>query len=226
MNYLHKDTDESKNKLYDDLFNNQPNGIKYTSLINQEFPIYRGFSEQSIQTSMFDVPDFQFMSQTTKTLWIENNRSSCPELNKLMTNDNPTILNQTIVLSQSQTQSISKSVQYNEDNNSFNHDNDIDSDNENIESDIINPSIDDITDYSENFGLFKRAFDLAGNNVEKHRQLYNYLSNFVIENEINHNDNNDVIANRMHAKTVSISSNKVVNKTNRSNKRKKGCWEL
>ena len=143
-----------------------------------------------------------------------------------MTNDNPTILNQTIVLSQSQTQSISKSVQYNEDNNSFNHDNDIDSDNENIESDIINPSIDDITDYSENFGLFKRAFDLAGNNVEKHRQLYNYLSNFVIENEINHSDNDDVIANRMHTKTVSISSNKVVNKTNRSNKRKKGCWEI
>ena len=48
---------ESKNKLYDDLFNNQPCGIKYTSLINQEFPIYRGFSDQSIQTSMFDVPD-------------------------------------------------------------------------------------------------------------------------------------------------------------------------
>ena len=228
LNYLHNDTEEYKNKLYEDLFNNQPCGIKYTSLINQEFPIYRGFSDQSINTSrMFDVPDFQFMSQTTKTLWIENNRSSCPELHKLMTNHNPTILNQTIVLSQSQTQSITKSIQRNEDNNdSFHGNNDSVNDDESIEFNSINPSTDEITDYSENFGLFKRAFDLAGNNVEKHRQLYNYLSNFVIENEINHSDNDDVIANRMHTKTVSISSNKVVNKTNRSNKRKKGCWEI
>ena len=43
--------------------------------------------------------------------------------------------------------------------------------------------------FTENNGLFKRAFDLAENDVDKHRKLYNMLSDFVIENEISHNDN-------------------------------------
>ena len=46
------------------------------------------------------------------------------------------------------------------------------------------------------------------------------------ENEINHNDNAEVIDNRKNGKIASISPNKVINTTNRSNKRKKCGWEF
>ena len=87
------------------------------------------------------------------------------------------------------------------------------------------PTDSEVTDYTENFALFKRAFQLANKDISKHRELYTLLSNFNIENEINHVDNEIVMNERDVSEKIIISSNKVLNTSKRSMKRKKSGWE-
>ena len=61
--------------------------------------------------------------------------------------------------------------------------------------------------WSDNVGLLKHAFQLAGDNLDKHYQLYNSINNFIIENEINHNDNDELFQNQNKDETVIVSSN-------------------
>ena len=217
LNYLHPDTNDIRNHMYDKLYSNQPIGIKHVVSNTLQYPIYNGFDGISINTTMFNVPDSQFMSQNNRMLWIEQNKTNCPELNALLQTEEVPMINNTIVLSQSQQQHIDNDKQINENNDFIVDDN---------EDDDLEPSNNDIMSFTENNGLFKRAFDLAGNDVDKHRKLYNMLSDFVIENEISHNDNAIVLKKRSNDDVINISSNKIVNTSHRSNKRTKNGWEM
>ena len=216
LTYLHKDTTSETNNLYSKLKDSFPKGIKFHSIPNSKYPVYKGFDSGSIDDRIFNEPKFQFMSQKTKSLWIECNKSDNIELNKLLSQKDDNYISQQIHLSQEQDTLL--------ETNTFQPNNDSDIN----EEDSIGASgynDNEVMDYTDNFALFKRAFQLAGNNTEKHRKLYSMLSEFVIENEINHKDNDEVILNRKGNNDITVSYNKVVNTTKRSTKRKKACWE-
>ena len=48
------------------------------------FPVNKGFENRSIDDTIFNAPQFQFMSQKTKSLWIECNKTDNIELHKLL----------------------------------------------------------------------------------------------------------------------------------------------
>ena len=80
-------------------------------------------------------------------------------------------------------------------------------------------------DYTEKLGLLKRAQQLAGDDFKKDEELYQLLSTFVTNNEINNNDNIVTLKKRNGNGTTIISCNKVVYKRKRSTKRIKGSHE-
>ena len=84
LKYLHKDTSENTNKIYADLKANFLPGIHYIAPLNQSYPVYKGFDNVSIDTTMFNVPASQFTTQDTKTLWIEKNNTNDPQLKQLL----------------------------------------------------------------------------------------------------------------------------------------------
>ena len=164
---------------------------------------------------MFDVPNSQFMCQRTLSLWVESNKTSNTELQQLLNRNDHEMISQSVSLSQQQHDHITELPNDNfliDDDNSDN----CPSDNKSTEYDNH-----EVMDWNDNVGLFKRAFQLAGDDVKKHRELYNVINNFIIENEINHNDNDRVFENRNINDTVIISSNRIVNKRHKSMKRKK-----
>ena len=224
LKYLHKYTSEETNNVYTNLRKHFLPGIRFVSPHNASYPIYKGFEGRRIDNTMFNVPTFQFMTQDTKMLWIAKNDTSDPKLQQLLKQTDTDYVNHRIFLSQEQALSQQLSQQQNNQSNDDSFDNQ-DEDNSDIDSSTSNDNIRMIMNFSENNALFKRAFQLANNNEQKHRQLYTLLSNFVIENEINHDDNEEVINNRENGKKVIVSSNKIVNTSKRSNKRKKGSWE-
>ena len=220
LKYLHPNTDKATNELYLKLKTNLPKGVSFHNPINMSYPIFRGFTDTAILQGLFDVPNFQFMSQTTQSLWIECNSTDDTEIQKLIhQNKSADFVGKRIFLSQEQ-QLVATEEQHNNDVESYNLNNDSDSDmNLNI------PTESEVTDYTENFALFKRAFQLANKDISKHRELYTLLSNFNIENEINHVDNEIVMNERDVSEKIIISSNKVLNTSKRSMKRKKSGWE-
>ena len=172
--------------------------------ILQSFPIFTPSSIQ-VHSSMFDVPDSQFVSRTTNTLWIQQNKSSNEDVNKILTKRIKNMIEQSLHISQEQEYFA------------------------NMESDLFqsdNEEIDDcVNSYHEQFALFKRAHSLCSNRIDDHKELYTLLSNFVHSKEINHNDNQQIIEKRKIGNDVIISSNKVVNCTHRSTKRTKALYE-
>ena len=91
------------------------------------------------------------------------------------------------------------------DKNNIEEDDNFDNDMDNHDIEIDNePSGEEIMNYTDNFALFKRAYQLANNDISKHTELYTLLSNFVIENEINHSDNRQVIKNRKEGESVIV----------------------
>ena len=65
------DTNEDTLKRYQLLYDNHPIGIYYDRPSPHNFPIYDGFGQEIPNDNMFKVPDYQFMCQITKQLWIE-----------------------------------------------------------------------------------------------------------------------------------------------------------
>ena len=221
LNYLHPSTDPKFNEVYEKLYDFHPNGIKYQSLLGQTYPIYKGFENESIDSSQFEVPDSQFMCQKTLTLWVESNKTNDPHLNRLLAQNSSDMIEQTVVLSQQQQLHISLS----QDDNAMILADDSASESDGSQS-HFNPPDEEVMNWNDNVGLLKRGFQLAAGNVDKHRQLYTLLCNFVTENEINHNDNEIVFANRNKDDVITISSNKIVNTKHKSMKRKKARHEL
>ena len=84
LKYLHPNTDKATNELYLKLKTNLPKGVSFHNPINMSYPIFRGFTDTAIVQGLFDVPNFQFMSQTTQSLWIECNSTDDTELQKLI----------------------------------------------------------------------------------------------------------------------------------------------
>ena len=217
LQYLHHDTDSTTNVLYANLKNLYPIGIHHIVPDNQTYPIYKGSEVSKFNTSTFDVPTFQFMSQNSKMLWIEKNNTNDPQLKLLLNQKDSDFVASRIFLSQEQQKNS------NVENNTSTNLNDCHNNDE--ESDSVTSNTCDFMDYTENHALLKRAFQLANRDELKHEQLYTLLSDFVYENEVNHNDNDNVIDNREQGVKVIVSSNKIINKSRRSNKRKKGSWE-
>ena len=211
LKYLHKDTSENTNKIYADLKANFLPGIHYIAPLNQSYPVYKGFDNVSIDTTMFNVPASQFTTQDTKTLWIEKNNTNDPQLKQLLSQQDTQLIDNELHFSQEQTTILheAQADQFDCDDNDDSSCNDRE----------------EVMNYTENYVLFKRAYTLANNDYNKHKKLYDMLSNFVIENEINHNDNSEVLLSRNKGEKVIVSSNKIVNTSKRSNKRKKAGWE-
>ena len=102
LKYLHKDTTNETNKLYSKLKHTFPKGIKFHSIPNSLYPVYKGFDNGSIDYMIFNEPKFQLMSQQTKNLWIECNKTDNIELNKLLSQKDDNYISQQIHLSQEQ----------------------------------------------------------------------------------------------------------------------------
>ena len=79
--------------------------------------------------------------------------------------------------------------------------------------------------FTDKLALFKRAQDLCGDDVDRNKELYNFLNNFVHNNELDNNDNAQVLSKRNNGEITTISSNKVVNTKKTSNKRYKASYE-
>ena len=76
--------------------------------------------------------------------------------------------------------------------------------------------------------MFKRTSDLCGNDVEKRKELYAILHNFVCCNDMNNIDNDKILAKKVDAEcggTTLISYSKVINTTHRSTKRTRAFHE-
>ena len=155
--------------------------------------------QMSLQSEIFNVSNYQFMSRITKTLWIQANRSRDESVNKLLKKMHNKMIEQSLHLSQEQQDfNINNQDQHSDDN-------------------------DDqyIADYQEQFALFKRAHSLCRNNFDDHKEFHSLLSCFVQSKEINHNDNDIILSKRKIGDSIIISSNKIDNNKNRSAKRKK-----
>ena len=191
-------TDEQTIKAYQLLYDNHPIGIHYEPKHSSAYPIYKGFGNNNPDDSLFQVPDLQLMCQVTKMLWIEKNTTNNSSVNRLFQSQDSGMIEHEIMLSQEQREI-----------NDFDmNDNDSSSNDESvtIDSNMFK------TTYSAKNALLKRANDLCSNNNDLHFKLYDLLENFVISNEVNHNDNDNVFKNRKNGEVVTVSSNKVTNK--------------
>ena len=110
LNYLNTRTDTAINQVYERLYDCQPKGLKYIhQSTTSSYPIYKGFENTSIQSSMFDVPNSQFMCQKTLSLWVESNNTNDPKLQQLLSKNDHEMITQNVVLSQQQNDHISQS---------------------------------------------------------------------------------------------------------------------
>jgi hypothetical protein len=208
MHHYNPNTDKEKIKIYQMLYENQPEGIYYLNNAHQDYPVYKGFNNASISTSMFDVPDSQFMCRKTQMLWIENNASNSIELNQMLTASDTNLVSKDIILSQEQ-------MVLNDFDFQLEYDSETD----------INYEV-EYTNYTEKVGLLKRAQDLCGKDTEKHKELYDFLTNFVTKNEITNDDNEAALKKRKNGDSITISSNKIVHKGRGTNKRTKNFYEM
>ena len=134
--------------MFSFLYKHHPVGIKYTQNSLLSFPIFTPSSIE-LHSSMFDVPDCQFVSRTTNTLWIQQNKSSNEDVNRILTKRIKNMIEQSLHISQEQ--------EYfaNMQSNSFQSDDD----------DINNC----VHSYHEQFALFKRAHSLCSNSMNDHK---------------------------------------------------------
>ena len=175
LNHYSPDTEQKKLKIYQLLYENHPKGIQYNKTMNEQYPIYKGFENMTINTSLFNSPDVQFMSKVTRSLWIQDNATTDEALKQILRQNDANMISKKIELSQEQNTYNDMSFDYS--------DGDVEENN-----DVIN--------YTEKVGLLKRAHDLCQKDYDKHKELYSLLSNFVTSNEINNKDNDVVMQNR------------------------------
>ena len=190
-----KDTEASYRYLYD----NHPNGLKDTTSNDMDvsFPVLRGPEGMNVTSILFDVPDFQFLCRKTGEFWHERNKSTNPELNAVLSRNDPNTIEREINLSQSQ--------------NIIFQNNDSED-----EEDVIS------TDTNRDcFTIFKRAQSLSECDKTKQAELYNLLNNFVKRHEFDHNDNDKVFSNRKKDELTTISSNRIIHTNKRGPKLKR-----
>ena len=199
----HPDTSSDDVKMFSYLYNNHPKGIKHMVNVLKTYPIFIP-DQMSSQSEIFNVPNYQFMSRMTKTLWIQANRSRDESVNNLLTKKmHNKMIEQSLHLSQEQQDFNTNDQDHHSDNNDNQY----------------------ISDYQEQFALFKHAHSLCGNNFDDHKEFHSLLSRFVQSKEIHHNDNDTILSKRKIGDNIIISSNKIVNNKNRSAKRKKASYE-
>jgi hypothetical protein len=148
------------------------------------------------------------MCRKTQMLWIENNASNSIELNQMLTASDTNLVSKDIILSQEQ-------MVLNDFDFQLEYDSETD----------INYEV-EYTNYTVKVGLLKRAQDLCGKDTEKHKELYDFLTNFVTKNEITNDDNEEALKKRKIGDSITISSNKIVHKGRGTNKRTKNFYEM
>lgn len=185
--------------LYDQHLNGLPCTARMLDDSNISFPVLKGPTNMHVQPHMFEIPDFQLLCRKTGQLWHEQNKSSNETLNAILRKSDPNTVEKEIYLSQTQEEEYA-----------------LDDDN-NINEDCQYPC----NMSADCFALFKRAQSLTEGNKNKQQELHNLLSHFVTQNEIDHEDNNIVLANRNEGEVTTISSNKMIYKTSGGPKRKR-----
>ena len=213
MKHFQNDTSKKMMNIYKSLYDNYPPGPYFVGESTNSYPNYYSYNNKTNIHNMFPSTPFYFLSKTTNLEWVNTFKSNNPELKQLLQNNDSSFLTTVISLSQ-QEQEYHNSLE-SEDKVSIDIDDYDDTDVTNINHPI----------FTDKYSMFKRAQDLCGNDVEKHKELYNMLSNFVLTNEINHNDNRRILNKRKNKGIVTISSNKIVNTRKRSTKRMKSCHE-
>ena len=92
-------------KLYQTLYENQPQGIKFIPRKYDSIPIYPVYySENEIEVteSMFPRSNFSFMSRRTNELWIKGYQTNDNDLKKILRCNDVSLIDQNIMLSQEQ----------------------------------------------------------------------------------------------------------------------------
>ena len=220
--YLSSEATREQNKLYDSLINMHPIGPRFYPQEYDNYPYYKGFEGKNVTNQMFPSSNFVLLCRKTNTCWIRQNNTTDPAIKQLIESKDANLVSVNIELSQQQELIHSQSIEDNENENSFYLDNDNDN---SIE---INTYPKDHPIFTDKMAMFKRASDLCGNDIDKHKQLYEMLHSFVSSNEIDNCDNDKVLAKRkahINGGTTIISFNKVLNTTQRSTKRIKACHE-
>ena len=170
---------------------------------------------------MFPKSPFYFVCRRTNLSWVKSNKSSYPDIEQLLQSKNHDLVTVDVQMSQEQ-ENICSQTSVDE---GIIFDVDIDDD-INTDNDCVYYKNHPI--FTDKMATFKRAEQLCGNDTEKHKELYELLQNFVTTNEMDNNDNNKVFAKKKadgDDSTTLISSNKVVNRTHKSNKRMKRSYE-
>ena len=134
--------------MFSYLYKHHPVGIKRSQNSLLSLPIFTPSSIE-VHSSMFDVPDSQFVSRTTNTLWIQQNKSSNEDVNKILTKKIKNMIEQSLHISQEQEYFA------------------------NMESDLFQSDNEEsqncVNSYHEQFALFKRAHSLCSNSMNDHK---------------------------------------------------------
>ena len=218
--YQHPECTNRQNDLYDKLIVMHPKGPRFYAQQYDTYPQYEQFDGKPVTEDMFPSSNFYFLCRKTNTCWIRQNHTADPAIKQLIQSTTADLVSVDVDLSQEQEHIHSQT--HLEDENTF----DTDQNNDNID-DLCAYSKDHPI-YTDKMAMFRRASDLCGNDVEKHKELYEMLHEFVSCNEMNNDDNNIILAKRKaenDGSTTLISSNKVINTTHRSTKRKKAFHE-
>ena len=218
--YLHPDSTNQQNELYNKLIVMYPKGPRFYAQHYDTYPHFEAFDGKVVTAHMFPSSNFYFCCRKTNTCWIRQNNTDDSAIKQLIQSKTPDLVSVDVNLSQEQEHIHSQT--HLEDDNAF----DMDQNNDN--NDDICAYRKDHPIYTDKMAMFRRASDLCGNDVEKHKELYEMLHGFVSSNEMNNGDNDKILAKRKaenYSVPTLISSNKVINTTHRSTKRKKAFHE-
>lgn len=218
--YLSFEASSQQNQIYAKLINIHPKGPRFYGSVHDTYPHYKGYNGKIVTEQMFPSSNFALLCRRTNLCWIKENDTTDVEIKQLIQCQNADFVSVHIELSQEQANIHSQtSIEF---DNTFEVEDD-----ENTSPEIATYPKDHPI-FTDKMAMFRRASDLCGNDVEKHKELYEMLHDFVSSNEMNNCDNEKVLAKRkahVDGTTTIISSNKVINKTNRSTKRKRAFYE-
>ena len=214
--YLQPKSTTQQNELYNKLIDMHPKGQRFYPCIYDTYPHYDGFNGKAVTDDMFPSSNFVFLCRQTNIHWIKQNNTTNQAIKQLIQSKTADLVSIDVEVSQEQ-----ENVQtYLEEGNIFNNEDDNDS----FCDFLAYPK--DHPIYTDKMAMFRRASDLCGNDVDKHKELYDMLNDFVSKNEMNNCDNDKVLAKRKgNGSGTVISSNKVINTTHKSTKRKRAFYE-
>ena len=219
--YLSPDSTSEQNEIYSKLINMHPKGPMFYPPVYDTYPYYKGYNDSIVTERMFPHSNLVLLCRSTNLCWIRSNDTTDEAIKQLIQSNNAELVSVDIELSQEQ-----KNIHHSQ--TEFECDNSFDLE----ETDNMIPEVPLYTKdhyiFSDKLAMFRRASDLCGDDVEKHKELYEMLHEFVSKNEMDNCDNDKVLAKRKggtDGTTTMISSNKVINKRCRSTKRKRAFHE-